>query len=93
MRSYRDKPVEPDKLERILEAVRLAPSGSNRQPWKFVIVRDAATRAKLAAACRNQKFIGFRDNTAFVGVLSTQLWHREFVQGATVASDIPYAVA
>ena len=30
---------------------------------------------------------------AFVGVLSTQLWHREFVQGATIASDIPYAVA
>ena len=34
-----------------------------------------------------------RDNMAFVGVLSTQLWHREFVQGATVASDVPYAVA
>ena len=49
--------------------------------------------AKLAAKCRNQKFIGFRDNMAFVGVLSTQLWHREFVQGATIASDIPYAVA
>ena len=48
---------------------------------------------KLAAKCRNQKFIGFRDNMAFVGVLSTQLWHREFVQGATIASDIPYAVA
>jgi asparagine synthase (glutamine-hydrolysing) len=49
--------------------------------------------AKLAAKCRNQKFIGFRDNMAFVGVLSTQLWHREFVQGATIAADIPYAVA
>jgi asparagine synthase (glutamine-hydrolysing) len=49
--------------------------------------------AKLSAKCRNHKLIGFRDNMAFVGVLSTQLWHREFVQGATVASDIPYAVA
>jgi asparagine synthase (glutamine-hydrolysing) len=49
--------------------------------------------SKLAAKCRSQKFIGFRDNMAFVGVLATQLWHREFVQGATVASDIPYAVA
>lgn len=49
--------------------------------------------AKLAAKCRNQKFIGFRDNMAFVGVLSTQLWHREFVQSVTVASDISYAVA
>jgi asparagine synthase (glutamine-hydrolysing) len=54
---------------------------------------DPGAVAKLAAKCRNSKFIGFRDNMAFVGVLSTQLWHREFVQGATVASDIPYAVA
>jgi len=30
---------------------------------------------------------------AFVGVLSTQLWHREFIQGATITSNIPYAVA
>jgi asparagine synthase (glutamine-hydrolysing) len=54
---------------------------------------DAGAVARLAGKCRNQKFIGFRDNMAFVGVLSTQLWHREFVQGATVVSDIPYAVA
>ena len=54
---------------------------------------DPGAVGKLAAKCRNSKFIGFRDNMAFVGVLSTQLWHREFVQGATVASDIPYAVA
>lgn len=54
---------------------------------------DPAAVARLAAKCRNQKFIGFRDNMAFVGVLSTQLWHREFIQGATIASNIPYAVA
>jgi asparagine synthase (glutamine-hydrolysing) len=54
---------------------------------------DPGAVGKLANKCRNQKLIGFRDNMAFVGVLSTQLWHREFVQGATIASDIPYAVA
>jgi asparagine synthase (glutamine-hydrolysing) len=54
---------------------------------------DAGAVAKLAAKCRNQRNLGFRDNMAFVGVLSTQLWHREFVQGATVTSAIPYAVA
>ncbi len=54
---------------------------------------DASAVGKLANKCRSQKLIGFRDNMAFVGVLSTQLWHREFVQGATIASDIPYAVA
>ena len=58
VRTYKDKPVEQDKLERVLEAARLAPSGSNRQPWKFVVVRDAALRSKLAAACNDQTFIG-----------------------------------
>ena len=32
--------VEPEKLERILEAARLAPSACNAQPWKFVVVTD-----------------------------------------------------
>jgi len=57
VRSYQDKPVEDDKLGRILEAARLAPSGSNRQPWKFVVVRDPALRAKLGPACRDQDFV------------------------------------
>lgn len=57
VRSYRPRPVEQDKLDRILEAVRLAPSGSNRQPWKFVVVRDADVRRRLVAACSDQEFI------------------------------------
>ena len=58
VRSYLDKPVEQEKLDRILDAARLAPSGSNRQPWKFVVVRDAETRKKLVLACSNQEFVG-----------------------------------
>ena len=44
---------------------------------------DARAVGKLAAKCRNQPFIGFRDNMAFVGILSTQLWHRSFIEGFT----------
>jgi asparagine synthase (glutamine-hydrolysing) len=50
---------------------------------------DARAVSRLADKCRKQQITGFRDNMAFVGVLSTQLWHREFVEGATIASDIP----
>ena len=57
VRSYQSRPVEQDKLEHVLEAVRLAPSGSNRQPWRFVIVRDAETRRRLVPACANQQFV------------------------------------
>jgi nitroreductase len=58
VRSYADKPVEADKLDRVLEAARLAPSASNRQERRFIVVRDAQTRKKLAKAACDQGFIG-----------------------------------
>ena len=57
VRSYQDKPVEPEKLQQVLEAARLAPSASNSQDWKFIVVQDAQTRQALAKACHNQAFI------------------------------------
>lgn len=58
IRSYQDKPVEEDKLLRVLEAARLAPSASNLQEWRFVVARDAATRQKLMKAAKGQPFVG-----------------------------------
>ena len=57
VRSYQPCPIEQDKLDRILEAVRQSPSGSNRQPWKFVVVQNAEVRRQLVPACFNQQFI------------------------------------
>lgn len=47
VRAYLDKPVEDEKLEQIIEAARLAPSTCNLQCWRFVVVRDRATREEL----------------------------------------------
>ena len=47
-RDYRDKPVEEDKLQRVLEAARLAPSANNRQAWKIIVVSDPGIRHQLA---------------------------------------------
>jgi nitroreductase len=57
VRSYRDKPIEESKLARILEATRLAPSASNRQEWRFIVVQDVETRRELAKAANNQSFL------------------------------------
>jgi len=57
IRSYKPDPVPEDVLKRVLEAVRIAPSGSNRQPWKFIIVKDEALKKRLVPACGNQSFI------------------------------------
>lgn len=58
IRAYLDKPVEEEKLTMIMEAARLAPSASNKQEWRFVIVRDAETRKKIIPAAGNQSFVG-----------------------------------
>ena len=44
------RPVEPEKLERILEAARLAPSACNAQPWKFVVINDPELSVKVGKA-------------------------------------------
>jgi nitroreductase len=57
IRTYQDKIVEPEKLKRVLEAARLAPSASNRQEWRFVVVQDINIREQLMKAASNQKFV------------------------------------
>ena len=49
-RSYTDKPVEKEKLDLCLEAARLAPSASNSQPWKYIVVDDEDLKNKVAEA-------------------------------------------
>jgi nitroreductase len=56
-RAYQDKPIEPEKLEQIFEAARLAPSAKNLQDWRFVVVTEKENKRKLAEAANNQKFI------------------------------------
>ncbi len=58
VRRYEDRVVEPEKLERIMEAARLAPSASNRQEWRFVVARDHDRRQQLMEAASNQEFVG-----------------------------------
>lgn len=70
IRAYQDKPVPTEKLEKILEAARLAPSAANIEPWHFIAVTNPEKRkilskglyAKFAAqaplvivACGNKK--------------------------------------
>lgn len=47
-RSYKAGSVPEEKLKKILEAARLAPSAHNAQDWKFVVVKDAQKRKEVA---------------------------------------------
>ena len=57
VRSWATRPVEAEKIERILEAARQAPSASNRQEWRFVVVTDRERRRRLAEAAAGQRFV------------------------------------
>jgi nitroreductase len=49
IRDYTAEPVSDEDLDMILESARLAPSGENAQPWRFVVVKDVGTLKKLGA--------------------------------------------
>ncbi len=46
-RAYRPDPVSSDDLKQLLEAVRLAPSACNRQPWRLAVAQDADIRRRI----------------------------------------------
>lgn len=47
IRSYKPVPIEPDKLKRVMEAGRLAPTAKNAQKWKIIMVEDETVRRRL----------------------------------------------
>lgn len=50
IRAYENRDVEEDKLKRILEAARIAPSAANIQPWRLIVIRKMEAKQKLKAA-------------------------------------------
>lgn len=57
VRKYSDKMIENEKLMQVLESARLAPSGSNTQPWYFIIVKFEETKEKIMRADHNQQWM------------------------------------
>lgn len=58
VRTYLETVVGDDELQRILELTGRAPSAFNLQPWRFIVVRDEATKDELQAASYGQKQVG-----------------------------------
>ena len=52
IRRFRADPLPEDVIRRIIDAATKAPSGSNRQPWGFVVVRDDEKREAIARVLR-----------------------------------------
>jgi nitroreductase len=57
IRKYIDKEIEEKKLVQILESGRLAPSGSNTQPWHFIVIKSKENKDKVAKVSHDQKWM------------------------------------
>ncbi|MGE5892530.1 MAG: nitroreductase family protein [bacterium] len=70
-RRFSDKPVEEEKLRAVLEAVRMAPSWANMQCWRFIVVKEKATKAKISELSYVESFFsprGYKVNPAKKGL-------------------------
>jgi nitroreductase len=57
IRKYKKDGVSEEKLQKLYEAIRLAPSGNNHQPYKFIFVKDEAKRKEIASKACHQEFL------------------------------------
>jgi nitroreductase len=57
IRKFKPDPIPDKKIKLLLESARLAPSGTNTQPWRFIVVRDDDTKTKLQRAAHNQRHV------------------------------------
>lgn len=65
VRSYQDRPVEDEKLQAVLDAVRVAPSWANMQCWRMVVVKDKAIQEKISDLSYVESFFapkGYKSN-------------------------------
>ena len=77
VRKYKPDPIPDEHLAQILEAGRQAPSGGNRQPWHFIVVKDPAVRQAVAQACNKQTWMADADAIICAcGSSEISRWHQ-----------------
>lgn len=57
VRAYKPDPVEDDKLQQVLQAARLAPTASNRQPFQLIVIHTAGREAELKRIYNRDWFV------------------------------------
>ncbi len=65
IRRYLDKPVEDEKLQTVLEAVRMSPSWANFQCWRLIVVKEKSVKEKISALSYVESFfapLGYKSN-------------------------------
>ncbi|MGB6647387.1 MAG: nitroreductase family protein, partial [Bacteroidota bacterium] len=88
VRHFSDRPVPRELLETIIETAATAPSGANKQPWKFVLVDDPELRRNIREAAEKEEKTTYekrmpREWAEDLEPLGTE-WRKEFLEVAPV---------
>ena len=84
IRKYEDKPVENEKIEKLLRAAMQAPSAVNQQPWEFIVVKDKEKLKNLSEVSQYSKMVA---NSAVTIVLLSR------TEGIKIPPCIPQDMA
>jgi len=99
VRAYKPQPVEPEKLDRILEAARLAPTAANRQPFRIIVIPTKGREKELGRIYPREWFVQAPILLAVVAVPSEAWvrkhdgWNAAEVDASIVMSHIVLAAA
>ena len=87
VRKYEPKTVPEEELTQILEAGRWAPSASNAQPWKFIVVRDEKVKSELARVAVYGRFLA-EAPAAIAVVIDPQASNHPVEDGAAATQNM-----
>lgn len=76
VRAYKPDPVEEDKLQQVLNAARLAPSATNRQPFQLIVIHTAGREAELQRVYHRSWFFNQPPLIICICGLPGQAWVR-----------------
>lgn len=86
VRQFSSKPVSRELLEALIRTAGTAPSGANKQPWRFIIVTDKELKRKIRIAAEKEEKENYERRMSQewlddLAVLGTD-WHKEFLEVA-----------
>jgi nitroreductase len=86
VRQFSSKPVSRELLEILIRTAGTAPSGANKQPWRFIIVTDKELKRRIRVAAEKEEKRNYEQRMSQewlddLAVLGTD-WHKEFLEVA-----------
>lgn len=76
IRNYKKEKIKDEDILKILEAGRWAPSASNNQPWRFIVVKDQELIKKIGDACKILTINSFVETSPLIVIIYSEKKHK-----------------